>query len=76
MPPYIDMERCKGCGICAERCPMHVFRFDAANGRPEVAFPRECWHCNCCVLDCAARALSLDLPLGTSLLYIEAAKLE
>ena len=39
---------------------------------PEVAYGEECWHCNACVLDCPAKAVSLRLPLNYMLLHVDA----
>ena len=64
MPPVIDEELCDRCGICYGVCPQDVFSFDRkGKGIPEVAYPRECWYCGACVIDCPRRAVSLTLPL-------------
>ena len=39
---------------------------------PEAADGEECWHCNACVLDCPAKAVSLRLPLNYMLLHVDA----
>lgn len=33
--PQIDLEYCKGCGICAEECPTKAIRMIEENGLPE-----------------------------------------
>jgi len=77
MPPVIDPALCTGCGICAEICPVQVFRYNKAKQeRPEVKFKRECWHCNACVLDCPAKALRLDVPLPYMLVHVNSADLK
>lgn len=69
MPPIIDKEKCTGCGVCADICPLQVFRRE---GRAtEVKRPYECWHCNACVLDCPAKAIELRLPLTHMILYVD-----
>lgn len=77
MPPIIDQEKCVGCGVCADHCQMHVFYLAPENGqKPAVRYPDECWHCNACVMDCAADAISLRFPLPYMLLRVESAKLK
>ena len=72
MPPRIDPEKCTGCGSCASICPLQVFRQKQPKTTPEVAYGEECWHCNACVLDCPAKAVSLRLPLNYMLLHVDA----
>ena len=73
MPPVIDREKCVGCGVCADVCPLQVFSHHPKTDKvPEVKRPYECWHCNACVLDCKAKAIELRLPLTHMLLYVDA----
>lgn len=76
MPPVIDLGSCSKCGICVEICPVQVFRQPERDEPPVVKFPRECWHCNACVLDCPKHAISLRVPLPYMLLHIDAADLK
>lgn len=69
MPPVIDEEKCTGCGICADICPLHVF--GRAGKETSVKRPYECWHCNACVLDCPAKAIELRLPMTHMILYVD-----
>jgi adenylylsulfate reductase subunit B len=73
MPPRIDPEKCTGCGICADICPLQVFKQAKPQETPDIVFGEECWHCNACVLDCPSEALSLRLPLNYMLLHVDAA---
>lgn len=54
---YINAERCKGCGICIEFCPMKVLGFsDQYNAKgyhpPVVLHPDDCVGCNFCGMYC------------------------
>lgn len=69
MPPVIDKEKCTGCGLCADICPLQVFRHKAKS--TEVRRPYECWHCNACVLDCPVKAIELRLPMTHMILYVD-----
>jgi len=76
MPPVINKEKCTGCNICAEICPLDVIRKIDAGQTPDIRYPDECWHCNSCVLDCPEEAMSLRIPLPTELLYIDAEEMK
>lgn len=76
MPPVIDEQKCIGCGVCADICPLQVFSYKPKeNKTPKVQRPYECWHCNACVLDCKAKAIELRLPLTHMLLYVDSSSL-
>ncbi|PWL64367.1 4Fe-4S dicluster domain-containing protein [Bilophila wadsworthia] len=73
MPPIIDPEKCKGCGTCAQICPVQVFRFHRAEEKtPRPVFGEECWHCNCCVEDCPAGAIRLRVPVPYMMVHVDA----
>ncbi|MBW1802082.1 MAG: ferredoxin family protein [Deltaproteobacteria bacterium] len=71
MPPVIDEDKCTGCGVCADVCPMDVFYGSEEGEMPVVTFEEECWHCNSCVLDCPVDAVSLRIPLSAMMLHME-----
>jgi len=55
--PYIDDEKCIGCGICVEVCPTRVFKLSSKKAvvmRPEV-----CNGCALCVENCPVDAIEL-----------------
>lgn len=72
MPPIIDPNLCIKCGVCADICPMQLFVQEEKKTVPVVEYGEECWHCNACVLDCPAKALSLRLPLNYQVLHVDA----
>lgn len=55
--PERDMEKCIGCGICADgKCPTHCI--EMADGKPEVNI-NECIGCGICVSGCPNDAIKL-----------------
>jgi len=76
MPPVINKEKCSGCNICAEICPLDVIKKTGKGETPDIRYPDECWHCNSCVLDCPEKAMSLRIPLTTGLLYVDAGEMK
>lgn len=50
--------------------------FPKENKVPVVSFPYECWHCNCCVLDCPEGAVELRIPVPFMMLHVDAKNLE
>ncbi|PKN30293.1 MAG: ferredoxin [Deltaproteobacteria bacterium HGW-Deltaproteobacteria-21] len=72
MPPVINMEKCTGCGVCADICPTDVFCVTEKKKPPIIRYPEECWHCNSCVLDCKWAAIELRIPLPAMMLYVDA----
>ena len=62
MPPVINHKLCTLCDTCYDICPQDVFA--ASDGAPPaIPYPRECWHCASCVIDCPEEAIHLELPL-------------
>jgi adenylylsulfate reductase subunit B len=65
MPPKFNRQACTGCGMCVEICPGDVLRM--ADGKPELAYPEECWHCGACMLDCPSGAIDYHVSLPCTL---------
>ena len=75
MPPVIRKNQCIRCFRCAENCPVDVFGIqDKTAPFPRVRYPDECWHCNACVIDCPAGAISLRIPVPQMMVYVDAPK--
>jgi len=60
----IDVERCKGCGLCISVCPQHVLELsDEVNplGYFPVfqARPDDCNHCALCCMMCPDVAITI-----------------
>ena len=70
MPPFIDKKKCSQCGQCADICSEDVFFGSEKKKTPFVAYPKECWHCNACVLACPVDgAIRLRIPLPMMVCY-------
>ena len=77
MPPVIDKNTCIRCGNCADVCPLEVFGWKPGKGElPQVRYPDECWHCNVCVLDCPANAITLRVPVSHMVLHLDSPALK
>ena len=53
----IDEQACRGCEICIDACPTHVFAFDEKKRLPEVRKPAACFGCLACAEQCPANAI-------------------
>jgi len=60
MSVEIDREKCDGCGVCVEICPLDALRLDEED-KAYVKY-NECWYCGCCELECPRKAVKLRLP--------------
>ena len=69
MPPLVNEEKCVGCGICIEICPLDVLKKE--NNKAIVKYPDECWHCRACVKDCPKGAITMRYPLSHMMFAME-----
>lgn len=60
----VDVERCKGCGLCIAACPQKVLAFSGTLNKSgydvvSVAKPESCVGCAFCAITCPDIALSV-----------------
>jgi len=63
----IDEEKCTGCGICVELCPLDTLRMDEKGEKAVIKYPDDCMTCYTCELSCPVGAVYVhpfkeDLP--------------
>ena len=71
MYPYIkkieiDKDMCNSCKTCVDACFVDVYRWDAKEERPIVAYPEDCVGCLACEVACPAQCIEVvpNIPLG------------
>ncbi|MCL6446628.1 MAG: 4Fe-4S binding protein [Armatimonadetes bacterium] len=58
MPPRVDLEKCTGCGTCADVCPNEVF--EIVDDKSQVIHPDDCTACEQCMMECPEEAITLE----------------
>jgi len=58
LPPKVDLDKCSGCGTCADVCPNEVF--EVADDKSQVVRPDDCTACEQCVSECPEEAITLE----------------
>jgi len=56
MAAKVDVDKCTGCGTCAEVCPVEAIKVDDY----AVVDEDECVDCGTCVDECPEGAITLD----------------
>jgi NAD-dependent dihydropyrimidine dehydrogenase PreA subunit len=59
---HLDIERCTGCGRCAEVCPHGVFAIEGKKAR--VVDRDLCMECGACMANCAFGAVEVGAGVG------------
>jgi Fe-S-cluster-containing hydrogenase component 2 len=57
MAVKVDLEKCTGCGSCAEVCPVEAIKIE--NDKAKID-ENECVDCGTCIDECQSEALSMD----------------
>ena len=58
----LDVERCAGCGMCAEVCPHGVFVVESR--KASIVDRDACMECGACAQNCATRAVTVQAGVG------------
>lgn len=62
-------DKCTGCGLCVDICPLDVFRMDELGEKAIIKYPDDCMTCFECELNCPEEAIYVhpfkeELPLA------------
>lgn len=60
----IDQELCIGCGACVRACMMDCIRMDPEIKKAVVKYPKDCFACRNCEMDCPTKAIEISFPKG------------
>ncbi len=56
----IDQQKCTGCGLCAEVCPILAIDFDPKRNKAYVHDIDQCLICHQCLDVCVAKAVIME----------------
>ena len=56
--PYVKKEKCIGCGICIQSCPLDEKAIFMKNGKPKYHY-KQCIKCYCCQEMCPEKAIDV-----------------
>ncbi len=56
----IDNDKCNGCKICVDACPMDVIRFNEESNKAVIKYAKDCICCYNCEEDCPVGAVYVD----------------
>lgn len=55
---FIQVDRCRRCGMCVEICPEGLFVQTESNRIPKISNPKACISCGHCVSICPSGAVT------------------
>ncbi len=58
----LDLEKCTGCGMCAQVCPHAVFAIN--DGKAEIVDRDACMECGGCETNCPVEAIAVEAGVG------------
>ena len=58
----LDIEKCKGCGMCVTVCPHRVFAMH--EGKAAITDRNACMECGACARNCPAEAIEVASGVG------------
>ena len=56
----IDVDKCIGCGICIDVCPMDVFYYSFEDKKSVIAYPECCQTCGQCYVNCPTGSIGIS----------------
>ncbi len=66
-----DLDKCIGCGICVDVCPMLIPTIDSSTKKVQLRYPELCVNCRACVKQCPKNALYLAPETEAAKLALE-----
>ncbi len=60
----IDIEKCRGCGICEQVCPRNCYQMDKDGHIAVIPRSERCVQCGACIVQCPFDALYFQSPKG------------
>lgn len=59
----LDRQKCIGCAVCEDLCPVGVYKMDDERKKSLMAHPSKCTACTACLVQCPTGAISLNQNL-------------
>lgn len=65
----IDENKCTGCGICEDDCPMDVIRINTSTNKANVVYFDDCMVCYLCQTECPEGAILVTPEIVAKLAF-------